>query len=121
MTDRPADRQAEREELEAALGARRELGRDYEDALVESFLDRIDRRVDERARTAVERSAPRRAAAPAQTGPPLQFVLGVVSLGTGIPITAIAGSTAGTGGLLLAWTGIVGVNVAHALSRRSGR
>ncbi|MFD1537844.1 hypothetical protein [Nonomuraea guangzhouensis] len=40
------------DELRAAVGARRDLGPDYEDAIVESFLEKmgqeVDRRVDER-------------------------------------------------------------------------
>jgi hypothetical protein len=44
-----------------------------------------------------------------------------VSLGTGIPITAIAGGIGELRGIIVAWVGIVGVNVAHALSRRRRR
>jgi hypothetical protein len=43
-----------------------------------------------------------------------QMVLGIVSLGTGIPITAIA-SGEGVAGVLIAWAGIAAVNVAHAV------
>ncbi len=102
----------ERSEVEAALAARRELGTDYDDAFVEQFADRIEQVVQARA-----------AAVPS----PLeddsggrQFVIGVVSLGTGIPITAIAGGIADLPGIITAWIGIVGVNVAHALSTRRG-
>jgi len=51
------------------------------------------------------------------------MALGIVSLGTGIPITAIAGSVAepGLAGIIAAWAGIVGVNVAHALQGRRDR
>ncbi len=52
-----------------------------------------------------------------------QFVLGIVSLGTGIPISAIAAESIEPGliGLAVAWAGIIGVNVAHALARRRRR
>jgi len=52
-----------------------------------------------------------------------QMALGIVSLGTGIPITAIAGSLAepGLAGIIAAWAGIVGVNLAHALQGRRDR
>lgn len=52
-----------------------------------------------------------------------QFVLGIVSLGTGIPISAIAATNVEPGllGLGVAWAGIIGVNVAHYLSRRRRR
>ncbi|MFG1683130.1 hypothetical protein ACGFNP_23385 [Nonomuraea sp. NPDC049269] len=43
------------DELRAAVGARRDLGPDFEDAIVESFLEKmgqeVDRRVDERLAT----------------------------------------------------------------------
>jgi len=40
-----------------------------------------------------------------------------VSLGTGVPITAIAAEQGGVLGIVVAWAGIVGVNVANALKR----
>jgi hypothetical protein len=40
--------------------------------------------------------------------------LAIVSLGTGIPITAIAAEQGGVAGIALAW---LGINVAHALRR----
>ena len=43
--------------------------------------------------------------------------MGLVSLGTGIPITAVAASAGGTSGIVVAWLGIVGVNTAFALGR----
>ena len=51
------------------------------------------------------------------------FVLGIVSLGTGIPITAIAATNVEPGllGVAVAWAGIVGVNVAHRLTNRKRR
>ena len=42
-------------------------------------------------------------------------VLVIVSLGTGVPITAIAVEQAGTQGLIVAWLGIVGA-LAHGAS-----
>ncbi len=50
-----------------------------------------------------------------------QLALGIVSLGTGIPITAISASTADLPGLVVAWAGVVGVNVAYALRGRRRR
>ena len=46
-------------------------------------------------------------------------MLGIISLGAGIPITAISASVVEPGllGVIVAWAGIVGVNVAAA-SRR---
>ncbi|MGD7706437.1 hypothetical protein [Microlunatus sp. Y2014] len=49
-----------------------------------------------------------------------QFVLGIVSLGTGIPLTAIAATNVEPGllGIAVAWAGIVAVNLAHAVRGR---
>lgn len=46
------------------------------------------------------------------------FVLAMMSLGLGIPLTAIASGTAGLPGLLVVWVGIVLVNAVYAWSRR---
>ena len=110
--------QPDRQDLAATLGARREMGPEYDEALAEGFLERLDRRLEARVEAAVEQRAP--AQAPTDDGGATSFILGVVSLGTGIPITAIA-SGEGLAGLVVAWAGIVGVNAAHALGRRRGR
>ena len=95
----------EREELHAAIEARRELGRDYEPDVIDSFLKRVEGQLEER------RS--RR-----QPHDPPSLALPIASIGMGIPITAIAGGTTGISGIVVAWAGIVGVNLAHALSGR---
>ena len=46
------------------------------------------------------------------------FVLAIVSLGIGVPLTAIAGGISGFAGLLLAWVGIVLVNLVYGWTRR---
>lgn len=60
-------------------------------------------------------------AAPA-TAPPAadrtSFVLALLSMVMGIPISAIASGNAGLPGLLVAWIGIVLVNVVYAWGRR---
>jgi len=47
------------------------------------------------------------------------FVLALVSVALGIPLTAISSGTAGLPGLLVVWTGIVLVNFFYARSRRN--
>ena len=47
-----------KKELNATLHARRELGEEYESALVDSFLEKVDQRID----TAVERRVRRQMA-----------------------------------------------------------
>lgn len=45
------------------------------------------------------------------------FVLAIVSIALGVPLTAIASSSAGLPGLLVVWVGIVLVNLVYARSR----
>jgi hypothetical protein len=46
------------------------------------------------------------------------FSLAIVSLGVGIPLTAIASDAAGIVGLIVSWVGIVAVNLVYAWGRR---
>ena len=72
------------DELQAALSARRDLGPEYEDEVVASFLDKVgqevDRRVDERLKAAPARS---------QHGPThaQRLALAIVSLSLGTAAT----------------------------------
>ena len=117
MTER-AD--IERSEAEAVLETRRELGLQYDAVLVDSFADRIERAVEARvAADLAERRSGRQADAGAGKR---QTALGIVSVVAGIPISAITLAVPNTddGGflsLVVAWAGIVGVNVAHARRR----
>ena len=102
-------------DVEAALAARRDLGPDYDDQIAAGLAERIDDlvalRLAETRTAAEERREEREDASSSRTQ---RFVLGIVSVGTGIPIAAIAGSDTHGGlmGLAIAWIGIVGVNVA---------
>jgi len=102
-------------DLEATLAARAELGREYEPALVEAFVERLDATIERRVSAEVALRVPE------PEDPRLPFTLAIVSLGTGIPISAISAGTEGLRGLLVAWGGIVGVNAVYALSRRRPR
>ena len=107
------DQEGLAKDLEATIAARAELGRDYEPALVESFAERLEQTIERRVDAEVKRHE-------SPPGSGHQLAVAIVSLGTGIPITAIA-SGEGLPGLVVAWCGIVGVNMAHALSRRHRR
>ncbi|MEU4509542.1 hypothetical protein AB0G05_08620 [Nonomuraea wenchangensis] len=106
------------EDLKATLDARRDLGPDYEKALVESFADRLDETIAGRVRAELaaqgagpEMYGPRpKAKSPGSAMTPI--VLG--SLGIGVPLTAIAAGQAGLLGLAIAWLAIVIINVAAA-------
>ena len=102
-----------REEAAAALGARRELGAEMEPAVVDAFVERVERAIDARvdARLAQRGGAARRSGGS-------DLALPIVSLGLAIPLTAIAAGIEGYLAVLVVWIGIVAVNVAHA--RRGG-
>ncbi|MFF7470613.1 hypothetical protein [Streptomyces sp. NPDC008092] len=112
-----------KKDLAATLHARRDLGPEYESELVDSFLEKIDQRID----TAVERrlrrglaeqqmQAARGARRPKSADSwGERFGFGIVSLVLAIPLSAISGAFGGMTGLIAAWIGIVGVNVAQAV------
>ncbi|GAA3805479.1 hypothetical protein GCM10022403_044360 [Streptomyces coacervatus] len=117
-----------KKELNATLQARRELGEEYESALVDSFLEKVDQRID----GAVERRVRRQLAeqqmvvargsrAPKATDSwGERFGFGIVSLVLAIPLSAIGGGIAHLPGLMAAWAGIVGVNAFQAARANPG-
>ncbi|HZA03914.1 MAG TPA: hypothetical protein VE617_05080 [Propionibacteriaceae bacterium] len=116
----PTPDEETRRDVQAALAARRELGMEYEEAIAAGLLDRVNQLALMRAGD-LRREAERiDHEAKAETDSRTQrFVLGIVSLGAGIPITAISSSVEpGLLGVAIAWAGIVGVNVAAGLGAR---
>jgi hypothetical protein len=92
----------EREELEAHVAARRELGPEYEPELVDSFLERIEGKLDRRS----QGKAARRDKSHTTVTP---LVLG--SLALSIPLIAVAGAQAGPFGVAVVCIAIVLVNL----------
>jgi hypothetical protein len=113
-----ADSPAWPDEFRAAAEVRRELGPEYDKAVVESFLERLGPEIDARvdARVAQERQA-----APDQAHAP-SMKLAITSMALGIPLTAIVTSSganpAGLAGVLIVWLAIAVINVAYAISCR---
>lgn len=110
----PGEREL-RHEAEAAVEARRELGSDYDDAIAAGLADKVEQLVAYRTAQLRVQGGERALESEAEKGRRSQrFVLGIVSLGAGVPITAIAAINVDPSalGVLLAWAGIVGVNVA---------
>ncbi|MEU4830828.1 hypothetical protein [Streptosporangium sp. NPDC023615] len=114
------------DELRASLAARRDLGPDYEDSLVEGFLEKmdqeIDRRVDERLATRAPAKAP---AVSPSVDAGQRLSLAIVSLVAGVPATiGITYSDLGESLLafilVLLWAGIIAVNMSFVLGRRRG-
>jgi hypothetical protein len=106
-----AGRDVERKDVEAALEARRELGRDYEPEIVESFLRRIEERVDERLGLG-------RPAAPRERREGSITPLALGSIGAGVGATAIAVLHHASWLGLVAWIAIVIVNLGYARAWR---
>jgi hypothetical protein len=102
------------EDLKAAFAARQELGPEYDAAFAESVVDRVQQTVDARmsshlrARSDLDR---REAAGDRK----VTITVACVSLGVSIPLTAIAATQAGFAGLLVAWIGLVLINLGYAL------
>ncbi|MFG3286375.1 hypothetical protein [Streptomyces sp. NPDC048111] len=116
-----------KKELDATLHARRELGPEYESALVDSFLEKVEQRVDTsvdrrvRRQLAEQQMVVTRGGRPAPSGSESnfgeRFGFAMVSLILAVPLSAIGGVNAGFKGLLVTWFGIVAVNAVHAAHR----
>jgi hypothetical protein len=109
------------DEIRAAAEVHGELGPNYRDAVVDSFLDKVGREIEARvdARLAQGRAAP----PPQQRAPrDTTFPLAIISIALGIPISAIVTAAGnqppGIWGLLVVWIAIATINVAHSLHNR---
>ncbi|NUR84177.1 MAG: hypothetical protein HOY71_08840 [Nonomuraea sp.] len=103
------------DELRATVSARRELGPDYDDALVETFLQKmsseVDRRVDERLATS---ASPKALSKERQAADGRALALAIVSVVMGMIVTTSSDERL----VVVAWVGIVLVNLIFALGRR---
>jgi hypothetical protein len=112
-----------RDDLAAALQARRELGPDYDAAFAESLAERVDQTIQARLAAAQPR--------PSELHPWQQQVndrsnaagerrvvvtVACVSFGVSIPLSGIAAGMHSLAALVIIWTGIVMVNVAVNLA-----
>lgn len=114
------------DEIRAAAQTHRDLGPDYDKAVVDSFLERINREVDARvdARIAAHNGSP---PVPQARSPRYSVGVPIGSIVLGIPLTAIVmatGNSAGSdrlAGLFVIWLAIAIINVAYALRSRPPR
>jgi hypothetical protein len=101
----------EREDVHAAIEARRELGAELEPQVIDTFIERVEKRIDERVRDS----------RPARPRPiPLILPLGSLGIGIGATGAALGPTNGGAGGIIvaiIAWLAIALVNIAYALRR----
>ncbi|MEU9600879.1 hypothetical protein AB0E06_29185 [Streptomyces sp. NPDC048109] len=117
-----------KKDLDATLHTRRELGEEYESALVDSFLEKVDQRIDSVVDRRVRRQLAEQQMTAARDGRSPRptdtfgerFGFGIVSLVLAIPLSAIGGGVAHLPGMLVAWAGIVGVNVVQVARTNPG-
>jgi hypothetical protein len=109
------------EEIRAAAETHNELGPAYQDAVIESFLDKVGREIDARvdARLAQQQAAqPSARDRRGHSGSPM--ALAIISMTLGIPLSAIALAVgthpAGIVGLLVVWIAITAINIAYNVS-----
>jgi len=108
------------DDVRAAAEIHRELGPDYRDAVVDSFVERVGREID--ARVDSRLAAARQDAAVQPAKQPKSLVLPIVSISLGIPLSGIAlGLSSGSqlSGLAIIWLALAVINVAYALGFRS--
>ena len=94
-------------ELEATLAARRELGPEHDEHLIQGFLDRIDKEIDRRVDERVSKRQP-----------PHAQVLHPGILGPAAGVVAVAGIFGGVVGVIGALIVLAVIFVALSVSRR---
>jgi hypothetical protein len=97
-----------RDELQAAIEARKELGVEMEPALIDGFVERIERRLAERAGES-ERALQRR------REHQKEMVLG--AMGISIPLLAIAAIFTGLAGVIVVCGALAVIAVVTAVQR----
>lgn len=91
---------AVRDEVQAYVRTRRDLGPDYDDELVESLVEKIERALDARlAQVRPSRGGHN------NRGVPVSLL--AICMGLGIPLTAVAGGIAGLPGIITVWAALV--------------
>jgi hypothetical protein len=100
-----AEPSVDREELEAAIEARRELGAELEPAVIDSFVERIEKSI-------VKRDEQREKALKRRRDHQKEMVLGAMALS--IPLMAIAAIFTGLAGVIAVCVAIAVVAIVSA-------
>ncbi|HET6299194.1 MAG TPA: hypothetical protein VFG33_37855 [Kribbella sp.] len=113
-----------RKDLRAAVAARQELGPDYEPEIIDAFLEKLDAQAAARGLVPVAQPHQQMQHMPqtaSRETDPGGLALAIVSVGAGIPITAIAAAQEGVIAIIICWGGLVGINLARSIGRFVGR
>ena len=100
---------AARDEVAAALQTSRELGPEYDDAVAASLAEKLDSAIEARVRehvAAVQPAARQQLSVEEQWKSP-RLIMGIITMGVAIPLTAISAGMMGSGGVVLAWMGLL--------------
>ena len=112
------------DEIRAAAETHRELGPDYQSAVIESFLDKVGREIDARVDARIAAAQPPPAPVRPTATERSSFALAVVSMAFGIPLTAIAVAAGthpvGIGAVLVIWMAIAVINISYTRHRPPG-
>ncbi len=111
-----------RREAEAAMAARRELGAEYEADIAAGLAERVEQALRHQ-HAAGDRQLQLQLAGMQhdRREGSQRFALTIISLATGIPVTAIAAGEGGLVAVVVSWAGIVGVNAVFAISQHRNR
>ena len=102
-----------KDELGLAVSARRELGAQYDDEVVEALAERIDLLIKEQVRNALDKSR-KKSKSDAKTF----LAVAMPTMGLGIPLLAIGAGVAGAGGFYAVLAMIFLINAMWLLRSR---
>jgi hypothetical protein len=97
-----------RDELQAAIEARKELGEEMEPAVIDSFVERIERRL-------TERSAENERALQKRRDHQKELILG--AMGISVPLLALAAIFTGLAGVIVVCATLAVIAVVTAVQR----
>jgi hypothetical protein len=95
------DAKSSREELDAILSAREDLGAEYNDELADMLMERLDAEIDRRVEARLASTS----------GSKLSPAVAITSLIFAIPATGVAAETAGFMAVPFVWAGVVLINL----------
>ena len=108
--------QDEKDDAAATLAAYNELPPEYQDAVVESFLNRVDQQLARRNAAAAVETRKSNDVARRNSGGRIASL--VICLAMAIPLTAIAASDFGLLGFGVVWAGIIVIALAFGFGGR---